>query len=451
MRRLAVLGLLAFAVSAEDGLPQLRARMRHAKDRVFPALVHIVNVDEVFTQGRRDRVVSTGSGFFIDADGHIVTNFHVAGQADRLFVTLASKQQVKAELIAGDPYTDLALLRVDPKAAFPDGKPVFAVFGRSGDLDEGDFVMAMGSPLSLARSVSFGIVSCRERVLEDMQLAGQQTGRYNTWLQTDAAINPGNSGGPLVNLDGEVVGVNTRANLAANNIGFAIPSDVVREVVKALKEFKAVPRSDLGVTLQPLDQIADTAFAADAEGVLVAAVDSGSPAERAGMRPGDFILQLNGEPFGARFGEELPRLYRRIAALPAGKPATLVVRRGEQAGEVRLEPVPLGTGLGRESVIPLWGITVRSITERMARELRLDGTAGVIVSGIRPGSAASGSLEAGDVIVAVQHKEVADLTAFMALVRESVDRKDTLVRLDLRRGGVRDVTVVRPRYAGEED
>jgi len=185
---------------AAAGDPGLEARILAAKDKVFPALVHIVNVEEGFVLGRKQKSVATGSGFLVDAEGHVVTNYHVAGEGRVLVVTLASKKEVEARLVAGDPYTDLAVLKVDPKEAFPDGKPVFASFGDSSRLQEGDFVMAMGSPLSLARSVSFGIISCRERTLDQLEVAGQETGKYNTWLQTDAAINPGNSGGPLVNV-----------------------------------------------------------------------------------------------------------------------------------------------------------------------------------------------------------------------------------------------------------
>ncbi|MCK6461418.1 MAG: trypsin-like peptidase domain-containing protein, partial [Planctomycetes bacterium] len=234
--RLAPLPLLALlllppAAGAED---PLEARVLAAKDKVFPALVHIVNVEEGFALGRRQKSVSTGSGFLVDGKGHIVTNYHVAGEGKLLVVTLASKKEVEAKLVAGDPYTDLAVLKVDPVEAFAGSEPVFATLGDSSRLQEGDFVVAMGSPLSLSRSVSFGIISCRERTLDSLEVAGHETGKYNTWLQTDAAINPGNSGGPLVNLAGEVVGVNTRAALLANNIGFAIPSNVVRDVVEAL-------------------------------------------------------------------------------------------------------------------------------------------------------------------------------------------------------------------------
>ncbi len=445
-RGIALLLLAAAAASGEDALDLLRRRMQEAKDKVFPALVHIVNVDETLVGGRKERSVSSGSGFFIDADGHVVTNFHVAGTTARLTVTLANRQQVKAQLVAGDPYTDVALLRVDPQQAFPDGKPRFARLGSSAAIREGEFVMAMGSPLSLSRSVSFGIVSCRNRILDTMRLAGHETGEFNTWIQTDAAINPGNSGGPLVNLDGEVVGVNTRANLAANTIGFAIPSDVVRDVVRALLAHGKVPRAWLGLRLQPIDAVENTSLGGLGEGVLVAAVANGSPAALAGIRPGDFVTHLDGAPFSARFDEDVPDLYRRIAALDPARPARLAVARGAERRTVEVSPEPLGEQVGREVSIPEWGITVSAITEGMRRELGLDDVEGVIVTGISAGSPAVDKLNPGDVVRQIGLGRIADLPAFLAAVKRSASAREPLVRIVYRQGATLDVTVLRPTY-----
>jgi serine protease Do len=430
--------LLPSLAAAEE---PLEARVLAAKDKVFPALVHIVNVEEGFMLGRKQKSVSTGSGFFVDAQGHVVTNYHVAGEGKMLVVTLASKREVEAKLVAGDPYTDLAVLEVDPEAALPDGKPVFASFGDSARLEEGDFVMAMGSPLSLARSVSLGIISCRERTLDQLEVAGHETGKFNTWLQTDAAINPGNSGGPLVNLDGEVVGVNTRAALMANNIGFAIPSNVVRDVVEALLREGRVPRSDIGVRLQPLGALEHTLLASAEAGALVAAVDFGSPAARGGVRPGDVITGLGGEPFAARFEEQLPGLYARIARLETGKETRLLVRRGAEKLEVSVTPEPLGRGIGLESEVAAWGLTVRAITPRMRLELGFPDDRGVVVTGVRVGSPAADQLERGDVIREVDGAEVKGLAEFLEAMGKA---KAPFARVAFRRGQVADVTVLRP-------
>jgi serine protease Do len=278
-----------------------------------------------------------------------------------------------------------------------------------------------------------------------MRVAGHETGKYNNWLQTDAAINPGNSGGPLVNLEGEVVGVNTLANLAADNIGFAIPSNVVRDVVAALLKHKRVPRSYLGLTLQPTEALENTALAAPREGVLVAAVAGGSPAQAAGIRPGDFVTRLNGVAFAARFVQELPALYQRISRLPAGESARLTVRRAGRLLEVTARPEPLGRHLGRETQVEAWGLTVRAITERMKLDQGLADRAGVMVTGVRAGGPASGRLERNDIIRTVQGEEVRSLAGFLRLAEESARRDDDIVRLVFRRGTILDVTVLRPK------
>ena len=448
MRIPVLIFLVALPVAAQDSL---RDRLQTTRERVFPALVHILNVEEVFRSGRPRKSVSSGSGFFIDAAGHIVTNDHVAGKAKQLIVTLANKTKVPAQLIASDPYTDLAVIKVDPRKAFPDGQVATAVFGDSSKIQEGDFVVAMGSPLSLSRSISFGIISCRDRVLNTMRVRGHETGKYNTWLQTDAAINPGNSGGPLVDLDGRVVGVNTRASFMANNIGFAIPSDVAKEVVRALLEHGRVPRSYLGLTLQPLTEFDDSALATDGEGVLVAAVAAGSPAESAGIKPGDLIESLNGRPFSARFDEELPTLYRRIAGLTRGAPAKIVLKRPSGgAAEIKISPEELGQDLGLETAITEWGLTVREITKRMALELNLPGTKGVQVTGLRPGSASAGVLSRDMVLLSMQGREITDLDAFKKIASDLIRKKEKVIRFVLRSGTVVDVAAIQPVYDEKE-
>jgi serine protease Do len=445
---------LAAAASAGEGFDAIRERMQRARERVYPALVHIVNVEEYFAGGRRNERVSTGSGFFVDAKGRIVTNFHVAGKAQRLYVTLANRTKVPARLVAGDAYTDLALLEADPAVAFPGGTPAFAELGDSDRVEEGDFVLALGSPLSLARTISFGIVSCRDRALGPLRVAGHETGIFNTWIQTDAAINPGNSGGPLVDLEGRVIGVNTRAGFGYENIGFAIPSNVVREVLRSLLERGRVVRAYVGVTLQRMDEFEQSALAAVGAGVLVADVAENSPAWRAGLRPGFVLVRLRGEPFAARFEEELPALYRRLAALPVGERAVFHVRRPGTEGETAHEVVPeeLGRHLGGDAEVKPWGLTVRGITRRMAREMSLPDMAGVMVTGVRAnGPAGDGRLQHGDVIRTLDGRAVDDLEAFERLAAERVALRATPVRIAFRRGSLADVTVLRPDYDAELD
>ncbi len=285
-----------------------------------------------------------------------------------------------------------------------------------------------------------------------MRIRGHETGKYNTWLQTDAAINPGNSGGPLVNLAGQVVGVNTRANLGANNIGFAIPSNIVREVAAGLLKHGTVQRAYLGVTLQPLDSFGDSATLS--EGALVAAVVGGSPAQKSGIRPGDFITKLDGKAFGARFAEELPGLYRRISKLTPGKSAKLTVSRTEK-GSLRafdrdIVPTPLGADLDIETQLKSWGITIRGITTRTAHSLGLKSNEGVLVTGLRPGGPASGLLESGVVVLRVNGQRIKDRAAFERIYGELEQQKVTEIRIVKRSGSILDVAVLRPSYDDKE-
>ena len=203
----------------------LERRILSAKDRVAPALVHIRPVKEIYTQGKREEMLAVGSGFIITPDGYIVTNEHVAGQSSSVNVILYDKREVQARVVGVDPYTDLAVLKLDVEGRLP-----YVKMGTSHNLQAGERVLALGSPHGLSRSVSEGIISVTDRHLEDR---GTMVSPFNNWLQTDAAINPGNSGGPLVNLRGEVVGINARTLTGADNVGFAIPVDVAREIGRA--------------------------------------------------------------------------------------------------------------------------------------------------------------------------------------------------------------------------
>jgi S1-C subfamily serine protease len=224
----------AFAATPSDApVSDLAAAIEHARERVFPTLVHIQPIFDVASGGRTIEASATGSGAIIREDGLVVTNFHVAGSAKRLICTLADRRKVSARLVGVDAPTDLALLRLELSELGLE-KIACATFAERLP-KEGEFVVAMGSPLGLTRSLSFGVVSCSQRYLGELRLnGGAATGLFNTWIQTDAAINPGNSGGPLVALDGAIVGVNSRGFDRADNLGFAIPASVVLEVIDRL-------------------------------------------------------------------------------------------------------------------------------------------------------------------------------------------------------------------------
>ena len=418
-RPLAVGLLLGFALLVGAPAPSvaadLQASILKVQRQANTALVNVQPVTDSYTRGEKRKRSSVGSGFLIDLQGHIVTNYHVAGRASRVMVTLHNQERVEAELVGEDPLTDLAVIKIPAELVAAYGmKPLR--FGDSDALSVGEFVMALGSPLALARTMTFGVVSNTDRYLaEGMTLpTGERTGDFNTWIQTDAAINPGNSGGPLINLAGEVVGVNARGAAFADNIGFAIPSATAKSVAAALVTAGEVKRSYVGIQFQSL-QDWESLFGMEkaARGALVASVERGGPAQAAGVLPGDVLLSYAGNSVSARFDEELPRVYSLIAGTPIGAqvPITLLRRDGEKA--LTITTVETGKLSGDEFEAAAWGFTVRGITDQMMFDQDLDSRDGVLVEGVKTGGPGDrGKLGRGWVIDQLDDQPVADLAAF---------------------------------------
>ncbi|MBI4881681.1 MAG: trypsin-like peptidase domain-containing protein [Planctomycetes bacterium] len=398
----------------------LEQAIRRARDEVFPKLVFIRPVFDLSREGQKIETSATGSGVIISADGLVVTNFHVAGTAKRLVCTLSDRRRVTAELVGADAATDVALLRLR-LAELRLAEIPFARFGSETDLEAGDFVMALGSPLGLTRSLSLGVVSCRDRYLPPMVVSGHvPTGLFNTWIQTDAAINPGNSGGPLVDLAGRIVGINARGYRGAENLGFSIPASVVAEVVESLLASGRVSRSRIGLTCQPLKEMSGR-FASEAGGVLVSSVDAGSPAAEAGIEAGNIMLSYDGQPVSALFDEDMPAVARLMAGVPVGKRIEVVVRRGEEVRACLATTVEWQPPAEQDQELGEWGLTLRGLTDRERRERRLDDRGGVLVTGVRAGGSAflaSPKLLAGDVLLEIDGApaEAAER------VRESLER-----------------------------
>ena len=445
-----VVTLLLFAAPASAG--DLQSTVVDVQEQALSALVNIQPITESFTRGERRKQASVGSGFLVDEAGHIVTNYHVAGRAKQLMVTLSNKERVEAELVGGDPLTDLAVIRIPAETVAEYGlKPMD--FGSSGDLRVGEFVMALGSPLALARTMTFGIVSNTERYLpEGMTLpSGERTGDFNTWIQTDAAINPGNSGGPLINLDGDVVGVNARGAMFADNIGFAIPADTAKRVVRDLIDLGEVRRSYAGVYFQPLKDWEELFGMELSRGVLVASVEQGGPGQLAGLEAGDILLSYGGEELTARFEEELPPLYQRIADTEIGAEVPLRVLRRGQTDEVELVLKTTETGelSGDRFEAEAWGFAVKGITDQMVFDLELKEKGGVLVEGVRTGGPAHrGKLRRGMVLDAIEDQSVQDLADFQARYEEMVAAGVTDLLLRLRRYETLTLVLIR---TGVED
>jgi len=424
-------------------------RVYLARDRVLPALVHIQPVVEDFRTGEQKKLAIVGSGVIFHPDGYVVTNYHVAGKAKRIICTLSDREQLPADYIGGDPSTDIAVLKL--RLDDYHGTIHVADLGDSDSVQVGQQVLAMGSPLSLARSVSAGVISTKDRYFSsDYRLpSGEKTGRYNLWIQTDAAINFGNSGGPLVDLDGRVIGINSRATFMANNLGFAIPINIVTEVTQEILADGQVTRSWIGVHAQALQEL-ENHFGTDRNrGVLIASIDPGSPAAEAFLKAGDVILEIDSQPVSGRFVEELPAFYKNIARRPPGTRIGLKVLRGEEEYSFSLETRPLGQLQGDDFECARWGFTVRDITRQMQLTNQLRDSVGAYVTGVRRvGPADLGGLNSGDVVQAINREAVNNLPELIDRYNLLVDSAYDKVLLTVRRSGATRLVVLNLETTG---
>jgi len=303
-----------------------------AKNKVLPALVHIQPVKEIFASGKRVKVKVTGSGIIFSPEGLVLTNNHVAEKAKYVMCTLSNKDEVPAKVVGLDALTDLAVLKLDLSGK--DYKTVdYVKFGDSDKLQVGQFVMALGSPLGLSRSVSLGVISSLDRYFEDR---GEMVSPFNLWIQTDAAINPGNSGGPLVDMDGNVIGINARAITFGENLGFAIPINTAKLVIDGILKDKEVKRSYIGIDWQEIKDLKNYKNDPDLSGVLVSHIDKNSPAEKAGIQPGDIVYALNEDDISAVFREELPFIRKKISEIAVGDKIIFNLLRDNKNNQIKL-------------------------------------------------------------------------------------------------------------------
>jgi len=356
---------------------------------------------------------SLGSGVIIDPSGIALTNAHDVEKATEIEVITLDGDKHKAKVVGLDKKTDLAVLKLD------DGKAKFA-YARVGDSDKmqvGDWVIAVGSPFGLQATVTAGIISAKARQI------GQ--GPFDDFLQTDAAINPGNSGGPLVNMQGEVVGINTAIVAGGSGIGFAIPSNMARKIYTELQTKGRVTRGWLGVSIQPLtSDLANSFGVKDTKGVLVSDVVSDSPAGKAGLKPGDILLEFEGKKTDA------PADLQRAVALASpgqdtkvkvwrdGSERTLSVKIGEAPDE-REAQQRNGSRGGAPTVL---GMDVRPITPEVARQLNLRTNEGVIVARVDEGSpAAEAGIQRGDVIREINRQKIRTPGDYERITRDAKD------------------------------
>jgi len=444
--------IFTLSVSAQSPNKTIQDKIFSARDKVMPALVHIQPVIKNYATGEMEKQSVVGSGIIIHADGYVVTNYHVAGKAERIICTLADKEIVPATYIGGDPMTDISVIKLD--LSNYKNKINVAEFGNSDTVQVGQYVMALGSPLSLSRSLSFGVISTKDRYFSsNVRLpSGERTGRYNLWLQTDAAINPGNSGGPLVDLDGKIVGINSRAQTFANNIGFAIPINVVKAVVAEIIEHKKVIRSWIGLHCQPLQELEGHFGTNGHTGVLISSIDPSSPADKSFLKAGDIILELDSNMVSARFVEEVPFFYNLIAQYKPGSEISLKVLRNEESFNFKVTTKQLGDLQGEDFESKEWGFTVKEITRQMQVENQLDDMLGVLVVGVKNvGSASDGGLRRSDVISEINNKPINSFEDFISIYNELTILKTEKILLTLNRSGATRFVLLDITEDSEED
>ena len=413
-----VLMLVPGISSAMDAPESLRGAIEQAVARVRPALVRIHVVETYYREGREVKFEATGSGVVITPEGHVITNHHVAGHAKQLKCTFADKEEIEAELVGTDPLTDIAVIKLknEKGRVFP-----VAEFGDSDAIKVGDHVLAMGSPMSLAQSVTLGIVSITEMTMPvwierwgGIEQDGENVGALVRWIGHDAQIFGGNSGGPLVNLQGEIVGINE----IKMGLGGAIPGNLAKEVARALVAQGKVRRAWMGIEVQPRLKHDDAET-----GVLVATVYKDSPAETAGLKPGDLILAVGDTPIDVRFLEQLPDFNRLVSALPIGESVAIRYARNGQERQTSLTTVEREPYQPKEYELKEWGLTVRDISFMLAREMKRKDTDGVLVTSVRPGGPAGDAkpgIQRDDVLVEVRGKPVKCVSALKEITEEIV-------------------------------
>ncbi|MBI5605501.1 MAG: DegQ family serine endoprotease [Deltaproteobacteria bacterium] len=359
-----------------------------------------------------------GSGFVISPDGYILTNNHVIEEADQIKVKLSNGQEYKGKVIGRDPKTDLALIKIEGATGLHSLK-----LGNSEEMKVGNWVVAVGSPFGLEQTVTAGIVSAKGRVIG--------SGPYDNFIQTDASINPGNSGGPLINLKGEVVGINTAIMAQGQGIGFAIPINMAKEIAGQLKDKGRVTRGWLGVSIQEVTpELAKSFGLKENKGALIAQVGPDSPAEKAGLQQGDVILEFDSQPVAD--SKELPRI---VAGTPVGKTVTVkLAREGKtmdrslKVGELQEKAERAMSPSSHKSL----GLAVQDLTPEIAQGLGLKKAGGVVVAQVEPGSpAAEAGLRQGDVIQEVNRKPVRNADDFVQKI-EKVKGQDTVLLFILR-------------------
>jgi len=412
--------------STSTGSPQAKQFRQQVPDG-HPFKDFFERFDQFFGQqpGQQRKQRGQGSGFVISADGLIVTNNHVINGADKVTVKFHDNgKEFPAKIIGSDKETDLAVLKVEVGKKLP-----VLRFGNSDSIKVGEWVLAIGNPYGLEHTVTAGIISAKYRNL--------RVGPFDNFLQTDASINPGNSGGPLLNMKGEVIGINTLINAAGQNLGFAVPSNQAKEIITHLKKGESFKRGWLGVTIQPVSENQAKALGLEkATGALIASVGKGHPADKGGVRQGDVVLAVNGKNVA-----DSTELLRVIASLKPGDKAKLTLwrngskvnrtvvlgQRGEKSmASMQRQPSP--------KLASVLGLQVKQVNDKEANALGLEKTQGLLVVQVAQGSPATNEdIRQGDVIIQANQQDVNSVKELEAVIKR--DKKRGAVMLLIKRQG----------------
>ncbi len=426
-----------------------RAFSRVVKD-VKPAVVHIAVTSTVETnteyeqffnhpfferffgpeyrfqdpQRRKRQQQGAGSGFIIDREGHILTNNHVVEKADKITVTLNDNSEVEATLIGTDPKSDVALIKIDVDHDLP-----VVELGDSAALEVGEWVIAIGNPFGLSQTVTVGVVSATGRSRVGIN-------EYENFIQTDAAINPGNSGGPLLNIHGQVVGINSALYSRTGGymgIGFAIPINMAKFINEQLMDNGKVTRGYLGVGIQDVDEALAESFGLEkAGGVLITDVQDDTPASKAGVKSQDVLVKLDGidlqdtQDLRNRIAQTIPGTTVVLDIVRDGKPVELKVKIGEQPADFGIA----AQGSSDQNPLSPFGLVVQELTADLAEQLGYKGRQGLVISEVEPGSAAAEiGLKSGFLIEEVQKVRVTSLEELRQVMEQSGASERVLLRV----------------------
>ena len=413
---------------------EFQQKIINAKNKVFPAVVYIRGVQENLKYGKKTANTVIGSGVIIKDTGEVLTNWHVVNKMKNIRCQLQSGKGYNAKLIGEDKDTDIALLQLE---LAPNEKLTHvAAIRNDKNIKEGDFVMAMGAPWGLNRSVSIGIISCANRYLAKQS-------NYSLWYQTDASISPGNSGGPLVDSQGRVIGINTLGISSGGNIGFTIPSVTILKIIPRIRKWGKVNWAWTGLQLQPLhDFNLDINFDYD-NGVMVSSVEPNSPASKTGIKARDRIIKINNQNVTAQTLEDIPKLNSLLGLAPFDQDMTITVMRKNKELSFKFKPREKGDAEGKELELKRWNMTVKTINQFDNPELYFHCKQGIFIFGIdSPGNANNSGLRTSDIITKINGKKIKSLGDVQNVYDEAVKNvknKNKLLITVIRGGLLRQV------------